>query len=50
MREIGPHFDLKMRRTHIAGSDLYKAACKKPKLINPDKKRVSYFVDLEFEY
>lgn len=41
LREIGPHFDLKLRRSHVGGSDLYKIACRKPKLLNVEKKRVS---------
>lgn len=39
MSEIGPHFDLVFRRENIAPADLYKAACKKPKLVNPDLKK-----------
>eukprot|EP00347_Sterkiella_histriomuscorum_P009779 403339927 len=37
--EIGPRFDLKLRRNQVASMDLYKIACKKPKVLNPDKKR-----------
>lgn len=39
LREIGPRFDLKMRRNLIASSDLYKFACKKPKIANMEKKK-----------
>lgn len=38
-KEIGPHFDLKLRRNQIAASDLYKLACKKPKITNMEKKK-----------
>ena len=38
-REIGPSFDMKLRRDKLAGFDLYKEACKKPKIRNPEKKR-----------
>jgi len=40
MREIGPRFDLKLRRSQVASIDLYKLACRKPKVLNPEKKRV----------
>jgi ribosome production factor 2 len=39
MKEIGPSFDLKMRRNQIASSDLYKLACRKPKVANVEKKK-----------
>ena len=39
MKEIGPRFDLSLRRHQIASTDLYKLACKKPKVINTEKKR-----------
>lgn len=39
MKEIGPHFDMKIRREQIASNDLYKAACRKPKIANVEKKR-----------
>lgn len=42
MKEIGPHFDLKLRRSNIAATDLYKAACRKPRVLNVEKKRVSF--------
>lgn len=38
-REIGPRFTLRLRRTQLASGDLYKAACKKPKITNMDKKK-----------
>jgi hypothetical protein len=40
MNEVGPHFDLKFRRNQIASGDLFKTACKKPKVLNPEKKKV----------
>lgn len=39
LREVGPHFDLKLRRHVIASGDLYKAACRKPKVANVEKKK-----------
>lgn len=39
MKEVGPRFDLIMRRNKIASADLFKTACKKPKLINVDLKK-----------
>ncbi len=38
-KEIGPRFDLKLRRNQIASNDLYKLACKKPKIANMEKKK-----------
>ena len=38
-KEIGPHFDFKLRRNQIASGDLYKLACKKPKIANVEKKK-----------
>ena len=40
MNEIGPRFDLSFRRDRIAAADLFKAACKKPKLVNPETKQM----------
>ena len=39
MKEIGPHIDLIMRRNKFAAEDVFKQACKKPKVTNIDKKR-----------
>ena len=39
LNEIGPRFDLTFRRDQIASSDLYKNACKQPKVENPEKKK-----------
>jgi ribosome production factor 2 len=36
--EIGPRFDLTFRRDKIASHELFKTACKKPKVLNPEKK------------
>jgi len=38
-REIGPSFGMRLRRDKMAGFDLYKEACKKPKIRNPLKKK-----------
>lgn len=42
LREVGPSFVWRMRRNKIADPETYKLACKKPKLINVDKKNVSF--------
>uniref|UniRef100_A0A3Q3ART1 Ribosome production factor 2 homolog n=1 Tax=Kryptolebias marmoratus TaxID=37003 RepID=A0A3Q3ART1_KRYMA len=39
LEEIGPSFDLVMRRTHLASDDLYKLAHKQPKALKPKKKK-----------
>jgi len=39
INEIGPCFNMTMRRNKIASNDLYKEACKKPKTANVEKKR-----------
>ena len=38
-REIGPSFNMRLRRDKMAGTDLFKDACKKPKIRNVEKKR-----------
>jgi ribosome production factor 2 len=38
-KEIGPCFNMHMRRNKIAANDLYKEACKKPKVLNVEKKK-----------
>lgn len=38
-REVGPSFNMTMRREKIAATDLFKDACRQPKVRNPDKKR-----------
>ena len=38
-REVGPSFSMKLRREKMAGHELFKEACKKPMVRNPDKKR-----------
>lgn len=40
MNEIGPRFDLSFRRDKIASNDLYKAACKKPRLMTTETKNM----------
>lgn len=40
MKEIGPRFDLKFRRNQVAAPDLFKIACRKPKITNMLKKKV----------
>ena len=40
-KEIGPRFDFKMRRAQIASNDLFKLACKKPKIANVEKKKAN---------
>ena len=37
--EVGPHFDLTLRRDQIASSDLYKNAMRQPKVENPEIKK-----------
>lgn len=39
LNEIGPTFDLTMRRDKLAAPELYKAACRQPKTENPEKKK-----------
>ena len=38
-REVGPSFNMRLRREKMAGHELFKEACKQPKIRNPDKKR-----------
>lgn len=38
-REIGPSFKLRLRRDKMATFDLFKEACRQPKIRNVDKKR-----------
>jgi len=40
-REVGPSFSLRLRRDKIATIDLFKEACRKPKYLNPDRKRAN---------
>ena len=39
LNEVGPRFTLGWRRDRIASDDLYKTACKKPKVTNPEKSK-----------
>ncbi len=41
LRNVGPSFVWKLRRTKVADPETYKLACKKPKLINVEKKNVN---------
>jgi len=38
-REVGPSFHMVMRRNKMATSELFKEACKKPKVHNVEKKK-----------
>jgi len=40
MSETGPRFELKFRRDKIADSDLYKNACKHPRLKKAETKKM----------
>jgi len=35
--EMGPFLDLSVRRTNLGSDDMWKAACKKPKIVKPTK-------------
>jgi len=37
MKEIGPSLDLKLRRAKLASSELYKLACRQPKILRDNK-------------
>lgn len=39
--EIGPSFHLRLRRDKIATLDLFKEACRKPKVLNVEKKKAN---------
>ncbi|XP_010785439.1 ribosome production factor 2 homolog [Notothenia coriiceps] len=39
LEEMGPSFDLVLRRTHLASDDLYKLAHRKPKALKAKKKK-----------
>ncbi|XP_066533261.1 ribosome production factor 2 homolog isoform X2 [Hoplias malabaricus] len=39
LEEIGPSFDLVLRRTHLASDDLYRTAHRQPKGVKPKKKK-----------
>lgn len=38
-REVGPYFAMRLRRDKMATTDLFKEACRKPKVANVDKKK-----------
>ena len=40
-KEIGPKLSLRLRRDKIATVELYKEACRKPKVLNPERKRAN---------
>ena len=40
-REVGPCFDMRLRRDKMATYELFKEACKKPKVRNVDKKKAN---------
>ena len=40
-KEVGPCFDMKLRREKMANFELFKEACKKPKVRNVEKKKAN---------
>lgn len=48
LEEVGPSFDLKSRRNEIASEDIYKLACKQPKLLNKENKiKINSLLDVK---
>jgi ribosome production factor 2 len=39
LNEVGPRYTLTVRRNNIASDELYKDACKKPKITNIERKK-----------
>ena len=40
-KEIGPKLSLRLRRDKMATVELYKEACRKTKILNPERKRAN---------
>jgi len=40
-REVGPSFSMCLRRNKMANHDLFKEACRQPKILNPEKKKAN---------
>ena len=38
-REVGPYFKMRFRRDKMASIDLFKEACRQPKVLNVDRKK-----------